>query len=89
MTTGRLGVETSRLHRLATVGSQFLNVLVLNGHPDETISGRAWRQGVLEHDPSWIRARLIIDRMFFFDPDHCRKSHHADREFADWINRYG
>ena len=50
---------------------------------DETISGRAWREGVLGGDPKWARRRKIIDRFFLVitfgrDVDHCRKSHEID-----------
>jgi len=46
------------------------------------LSGRSWRQGVLLGNARWARAARIIDRLFWFDPDHCRKSHQADIAFA-------
>lgn len=81
---GQAGPRFPRWLRLAQWGSAGLNVILFNGSPDETISGRAYRQGVLQSPPSprWARARRIIDRLFWFDPDHCRKSHEADLAFA-------
>jgi hypothetical protein len=67
----------TRLRNVATLGSQLLNVLLLNGSPDETIRGRAHREG-------W-RAERWLNRLFWLDPDHCRRSHERDREFALFI----
>lgn len=79
---GQVIARSPRWLRLAQWGSAGLNVIFFNGSPDETISGRAYRQGVLQGNARWARARRIIDRLFWFDPDHCRKSHAADRAFA-------
>ena len=76
---------TSRLSRLAALVSQAANVLLFNGSADETISGRAWREGDLRGDPVWHHRRLLIDRLFWTlarQPDHCRESHQRDVEFA-------
>lgn len=79
-----LATDCSWFTKAATLISQAANALLLGGHVDETVSGRAYRQGVLQSPPSprWARARRIIDRLFWFDPDHCRKSHEADIAFA-------
>ena len=76
-------MRRSRLQRTATLVSQFLNVWIFDGMEDETISGRAWREGVLGGDPKWARRRKIIDNVFLLitfgrDVDHCRKSHEVD-----------
>jgi hypothetical protein len=44
------------------------------GFADETLSARAWRL----RDQS--KAYKRIDRLFFFDPDHCRTSYEAEQE---------
>lgn len=54
--------------------SQFLNVLLLNGHPNESLSGRAWRTKSI-----WYR---IIDVIFWFDKDHCEMSYMNDLVYA-------
>ena len=76
-------MRRSRLQRTATIVSQLLNVWIFDGMEDETISGRAWREGVLGGDPIWARRRKIIDKLFLVitfgrDVDHCRKSHEVD-----------
>lgn len=79
------GQDGSRLHRFAAWLSQGANLLLFNGSPDETISGRAWRQGQLQGYPGWAIARRVIDRLFFWDPDHCKNSHQQDVNFATTI----
>ncbi len=72
----------SRVIKLFVLMSQLLNVLLLDGSPDETISGRCYRQGVLLGDQRWYEWRNRINRVFFWQPDHCRSSHGRDVEFA-------
>lgn len=50
-------------HRLGDATSQLLNVALLNGNPNESISGRAWRSG-------WARVRAAIDAVL--GAGHCR-----------------
>jgi hypothetical protein len=72
---------TERLLKLCTLSSQFTNVLLFNGHPDETICGRAYREG----RTNWVR---VLDGVF--GKGHCKASHMLDIEFArlmwDWTN---
>jgi hypothetical protein len=74
----------SRIERILTLVSQFGNVVLFDGHPDETISGRAYRQGHLLGDPVWRDRMHCINRRFR-DPDHCRDSHQLDIDFASEI----
>lgn len=55
---------------------QLVNAL-LAGWPDETLSSRAWRweQGGVRAWP-----RRIIDRLFFWEQDHCYQSYISERE---------
>lgn len=71
-----------RLKGVMTLLSQLANVVLLGGHPDETISGRAYRRGVLCEDPAWAKARERIDWIFVWEKNHCRKSHLRDVDFA-------
>lgn len=76
---------SSRLLRLAALVSQAANVVLFDGYADETISGRAWREGELGGDPVWHRRRVLIDRLFWtllWQAHHCRESHQRDVEFA-------
>lgn len=72
-----LNAHTNWFIRLATCMSQNANALLLGGSPDETISGRAHRMG-------W-RVEKWIDRLFFWDANHCAKAHQQDRIFAAGI----
>lgn len=49
----------------------------LGGWPDETMSSRAWRWYVSGRR-AWPRA--IIDRLFFWEDDHCFASYTSERE---------
>ncbi len=42
------------------------------GYADETLSARAWR--LRDQSDAWKR----IDFIFFWDPDHCRKSYESE-----------
>lgn len=54
---------------------QLVNTLV-GGRADESISARAWR---LRHTSrGWGVTRRVIDRLFFWDGDHCYKSYCAE-----------
>ena len=55
---------------------QLLNAL-LAGWPDETMSSRAWRW---EQDCVRAWPRRLIDKLFFWEPNHCRESYQSERE---------
>lgn len=82
MSGGRLGSDRSRLARLGSVVSQFVNVLAFNGRPDESLSGRAHRQGTLGGRARWLLYVAVIDRLFFWEADHCAAAHREDIAFA-------
>jgi hypothetical protein len=65
----------SWLKNILIAVDQLVNA-VFRGYPDETLSSRAWRW-----DMSGARKwpRKLIDRLFFFDPDHCRESFESER----------
>ena len=45
--------------------------------PDETISSAAYRLELAGRLPGCI-FRPLIDKLMFFDPDHCRKAYRAE-----------
>ena len=55
---------------------QLINA-VIGGYCDETLSSRAWRWA-----QNGVRAwpRSFIDRLFFWEQNHCRKSFQSERE---------
>jgi hypothetical protein len=60
--------------RIAAWLSQGVNVLLLGGHHDETVSARAYRR-------AWP-LRHVINAIFFFQEDHCYQSHMWDIKWA-------
>lgn len=60
---------------------QFLFSLVTLGHasPDETASAAAWR---MEQAGKWQGKLLrpVIDKMFFFDKNHCQESFKSEQD---------
>ena len=51
---------------------QGVNVILFLGYPDETLSARAYRHHL---DGSMPYLKKIIDTLFWFDEDHCKKSY--------------
>ena len=54
---------------------QLVNAL-LGGYADESISARAYRS---RSNPFWQQVQLLIDLLFFWDADHCKKAYLAER----------
>lgn len=64
---------------IATWLSQGANCVLLKGSPDMTVSARCH---VNQHLPGWGRARKIINRVFFWQADHCASSFASDVSYA-------
>lgn len=68
-----------RLLNLLIALDQFLFCVVCLGdsNPDETASSAAYR---LERQGGWTGRvfRPMIDLLFFFEPQHCRKAYEAE-----------
>jgi hypothetical protein len=62
---------------------QFLFCLVTlgNAYPDETLSAAAWRWELTGRWQGRL-LRPLIDLLFFFDPEHCRKSFESEVQKA-------
>ncbi len=67
----------SRLKNILIALDQLANAIA-NGSPDETLSSRAHRAR-LAGKPGWRRVAGVIDRLFWWDKDHCRESWLAER----------
>jgi len=63
------------LYNIFSAWSQMMNVVFLNGNPNESISGRSYRE-------SWTVSMAIINTIFFWQSNHCRGAHHKDVEWA-------
>ena len=64
----------NRLIRIGDALSQLCNVVFLNGHPNESMSGRAWRTKSF-----WYK---VIDLLFWFDEEHCKNAYYNDISYA-------
>lgn len=67
------------LWRVLVVMSQMVNVVLLFGHPNETVCARCYRN---RHKRGWATAQAIIDIVFWWQCEHCRESHLSDRRYA-------
>jgi hypothetical protein len=67
-------VRPKYLVRLFDAVSQLANVLLLNGDANESISGRAYRS-------EWP-AQKWINKLVFWEPDHCYWAYLTDLERA-------
>ncbi len=65
---------TRYLKQILIALDQLVNSLFC-GNARETISGRAYRKRNLKHYRIIIR---ILDALFFWQKDHCRRSHEAE-----------
>ncbi|WP_294446802.1 pseudouridine synthase [uncultured Mailhella sp.] len=63
------------LKAVLIAADQLVNAL-LAGWPDETMSSRAWRW---EQDGVRAWPRRVIDRLFWWEPNHCRESYESER----------
>lgn len=70
------------LTRVGAWISQGINCVCLGGHPDQTVSARAWLN---RGSAGWRSAYRVINGVFFWQADHCRASHASDVEFAERI----
>lgn len=65
-----------KLLQVAIAFDQQINTL-LGGYADETISSRAWR--CRNKSKVWKVARYAIDKLFFWQPDHCQSAYEAEK----------
>lgn len=54
------------------------NVFLL-GSPDETISARSYREGVLQKHRGWAAMNWFVNKLFWFEPEHTRMAYEAER----------
>lgn len=59
-----------KLQQIAIAVDQLVNT-ILGGYADETMSSRCWR---LRAEQPYRTLRWLIDKLLWFDPDHCRTS---------------
>lgn len=80
-----------RAKRLLICFDQFLNVLLLNGREDETLSSRFYRWS-LKDGWLWKLPAKIVDTVLFFDTakdEDGRIMKHCEKSYLNEINRTG
>lgn len=65
----------SRVYQVLIAVDQLANA-VLGGYADETLSARAWR---LRDAAPYSILRPAIDRLFFWQREHCRAAYDSER----------
>ena len=65
----------SYLKRVWSAFSQLVNTIFLMGEPNESISGRCYRE-------PWPMAMAVINTIFFWQVNHCRSAYTNDIEWA-------
>lgn len=69
----------SYILKLMIALDQFFNVLIFNGDEDHTISGRVGYKATTTVKKRWLILEWVINKIFFFDEDHCYNSIEWDR----------
>ena len=70
---------------IAALVSQTINHCLLyrwGGHHDMTVSAHVYTK---RHLPRWRTAYRVINGIFFWQYDHCRKSFDEDVVFAEFV----
>lgn len=49
---------------------------IIGGTPDETISAKLWR--MRNKGRFWKYSQIFVDRLFWFDSDHCEESYNSE-----------
>ena len=73
------------LIRIATLCSQAINTVFLLGSPDMTVSARCY---INRYKPYWRVAYKVINKLFWFQENHCKESFDADIKYAEEVQRY-
>ena len=74
--TGRLKTAAAYAKSVGIAADQLINA-VLGGRPSETLSVRAYRLGVLDGRRGWRRVVWFINKLFWWQKNHCRGAYAA------------
>jgi hypothetical protein len=67
------------LLNIGEIISQALNAILLAGNPNMTVSARCYLN---REKPGWRTAYFTVNKIFFWQEDHCRSSWVSDIVFA-------
>lgn len=70
------------IFRLSDSISQLFNTVILNGDPDESISGRAYRR-TMEGSRVWRKVMSVVDMIFFWQESHTANAYQSDLDRAE------
>ena len=76
--TGRLKAVVAYAKSVGIAADQLINA-VLGGRPSETLSVCAYRLGVLDGRTGWRRVVWFINKLFFWQRNHCRGAYAKER----------
>jgi len=69
--------------------SQLINAALLKGHPNESVSGRCYRETVLKSNRgAWMFAYDTINSLFFLQENHCKEAYDGDVAMAARLLSY-
>ena len=74
--TGRLKAVAAYAKSVGIAADQLINA-VLGGRPSETLSVRAYRLGVLDGRTGWRSVVWFINKLFWWQKNHCRGAYAA------------
>ena len=76
LSEGRLKTAAAYAKSVGIAADQLINA-VLGGRPSETLSVRAYRLGVLDGRRGWRRVVWFINKLFWWQRNHCRGAYAA------------
>ena len=76
LSEGRLKTAAAYAKSVGIAADQLINA-VLGGRPSETLSVRAYRLGVLDGRTGWRRVVWFINKLFWWQRNHCRGAYAA------------
>ena len=74
-----MNVLKLQLLRLSAWASQTVNVWLLFGHHDQTVSARCY---VNRCKRGWRTVYYLVNGLFFWQDDHCKESYEQDVLFS-------
>lgn len=84
--TGRLKTAAAYAKSVGIAADQLINA-VLGGQPSETLSVRAYRLGVLDGRRGWRRVVWFINKLFWWQKNHCRGAYAAAVNRCSYKNK--
>ena len=65
--------------------SQGFNIFLFDGYPDEMFSARCYRE---RSNPIWEKRRIITDKCYFWQVEHCKQCFEWEEAGRDLPEEY-